>query len=255
MYENHSGKRKDTDLIFGFRAVAEAVLSGKDIDKVLLKRGLSGDLYHETFELLRQYEIPVQFVPIEKINSITRKNHQGIVAWTSPVTFYDIENYLPQLYEQGRMPLLLALDGITDVRNFGAIIRTAACTGVDAALIPDRGAARVNADAVKTSAGGLLTVPICRTADMKKSLLFLQQSGIRLIAATEKADKSYIKADFSGPAAIIMGAEDTGISAPLLKMADEQVAIPVFGPVQSLNVSVAAGLLMYEAVRQRDIPR
>ncbi len=242
---------KTEDLIFGIRAVIEAIKSGKDIDKVLLKKGPGGELYQEVFELIRGHQIPFQFVPVEKINRITRKNHQGVIAFISPVTFYDIENFLPALFEKGKDPFILVLDEVTDVRNFGAIVRTAECAGVDAVLIPEKGAARVNADAVKTSAGALHLMPVCRTRDLRKTVLFLQQSGLRVVAATEKSANLYTEADYSGPVAVIMGSEETGIDPRILALADERVKIPLRGQIQSLNVSVAAGLLVYEVVRQR----
>jgi len=238
-------------MIFGIRAVIEAINSGKEIDKVLLQKGERGDLFKEAFDLIRQHEIPFQYVPVEKLNRITRKNHQGVIAFVSPVTFYDIENYLPTLFEEGKNPVILVLDQVTDVRNFGAIVRTAECAGVDAVLVPDKGAARINADAVKTSAGALHLVPVCRTKDLKKSVLYLQQSGLKIIAATEKSSENYIKTDYSGPVAVVMGSEEFGIDRQILDLADDRVQIPILGKIQSLNVSVAAGLLVYEVVRQR----
>jgi 23S rRNA (guanosine2251-2'-O)-methyltransferase len=248
-------QKKNEDMIFGIRAVIEAIKSGKDIDKVLLKKGPGGELYQEVFELIRARQIPFQFVPLEKINRITRKNHQGVIAFISPVTFYDIENFLPALFEEGKNPFILVLDEVTDVRNFGAIVRTAECAGVDAILIPEKGAARINADAVKTSAGALHLVPVCRTRDLMKTVLYLQQSGLRLVAAAEKSSGHYAKGNYSGPVAIIMGSEENGIDPRILSLADDRVKIPVLGQIQSLNVSVAAGLLVYEVVRQREAIR
>lgn len=239
------------DFIFGIRVVIEAVNSGKDIDKILIKKGLAGELFKELFEKIREHAIPFQYVPLEKINRITRKNHQGVLAFISPVTFYELENFLPSVFEAGKNPLILVLDQVTDVRNFGAVIRTAECAGVDAVLIPEKGAARINADAVKTSAGALHLVPVCRSKDLKKSIVFLKESGLKIVAATEKAAGNYTKADLTGPVAMIMGSEEFGIDEQLLKLADEQVRIPVLGKIQSLNVSVAAALLVYETVRQR----
>jgi len=247
----HQPQKKSEDMIFGIRTVIEAIKSGKDIDKVLLKKGPGGELYQEVFELIRERQIPFQFVPVEKINRITRKNHQGVIAFISPVTFYDIENYLPTLFERGKNPFILVLDEVTDVRNFGAIVRTAECAGVDAVLIPEKGAARINADAVKTSAGALHLVPVCRTRDLRRTIVFMQQSGLRLIAATEKSSSDYIHGNYAGPVAIVMGSEETGIDPQILALADERVKIPILGQIQSLNVSVAAGLLVYEVVRQR----
>ena len=244
-------KKDNDEIIFGIRAVIEAIRSGKEIEKVLLRKGPGGELYREVFELIREYQVPFQFVPVEKLNRITRKNHQGVVAFMSPVTFYPVENLLPDLFERGENPLILVLDQVTDVRNFGAIVRTAECAGIHAVLVPEKGAARINADAVKTSAGALHLVPVCRTKDLYKTILFLQQSGLKIIAATEKASENYMKGDYSAPLAIVMGSEEYGIDQRIIDLADEKVRIPIFGQIQSLNVSVAAGLLVYEAVRQR----
>jgi 23S rRNA (guanosine2251-2'-O)-methyltransferase len=243
--------RNTDDFIFGIRSVIEAIESGKEIDKVLIKQGLSGDLFKELFEKIREHQVPFQYVPLEKINRISRKNHQGVLAFVSPVIFYDLENLLPAIFESGKTPLVLVLDQVTDVRNFGAIVRTAECAGVDAILIPEKGAARINADAVKTSAGALHLVPVCRTKDLKKSLVFLKESGLKIIAATEKAVDNYTGPDLTGPIAIVMGSEEYGIDQQILRVADVLVKIPILGKIQSLNVSVAAGLLVYEAVRQR----
>ena len=188
---NKAQKNTD-DFIFGIRAVIEAIDSSKEIDKILLKKGSGGDLFKELFEKIREHQIPFQYVPQEKINRITRKNHQGVLAFISPVTFYELENFLPSVFEAGKNPLILVLDQVTDVRNFGAIVRTAECAGVDAIVIPEKGAARINADAVKTSAGALHLVPVCRTKDLKKSIVFLKESGLRITAATEKSSNNYM---------------------------------------------------------------
>lgn len=239
-------------MIFGIRAVIEAIQAGKDIDRVLVKIGLEGDLAQELFAELRGTDIPVQRVPVEKLNRVTRKNHQGIVAFISSVTYQKLENIVPMIYEEGRVPFIVVLDGITDVRNFGAIARTCECAGVDAIVIPEKGSVSVNADAVKTSAGALHHITVCRERSVTEALRFLQQSGFRLVAATEKASKNYTETTaYVDPLAIVMGSEDTGISNENLRICDELVAIPQFGQIGSLNVSVAAGVLLYEAVRQR----
>jgi 23S rRNA (guanosine2251-2'-O)-methyltransferase len=250
MYNNKQEKPAD-DMIFGIRAVIEAIQEGKEIDKVLIKKGLIGDLFKEMFDLIRIHQVPFQYVPIEKINRISRKNHQGVLAFISPVALQRIEDIIPTLYEDGKTPLVLVLDQVTDVRNFGAIVRSAECAGVHAIVIPDKGSARINADAVKTSAGALHLVPVCRTRSMKETVSYLKESGLKMVAATEKAQAVYTNADMTGPMAIIMGSEDTGIDPRLLAMADLQVKIPILGQIESLNVSVAAGLLIYEVVRQR----
>lgn len=238
-------------MIFGIRAVIEAVEAGKEIDKILVKKELQGDLAKELFSVLKGTGIVMQKVPIERLNRITRKNHQGVVAFISSVTYQLLENLIPSLYEEGKVPLLVVLDGITDVRNFGAIARTCECAGVDAIVIPQRGSVSVNADAVKTSAGALHTLPVCRERNLHEALRFLQNSGIRLVAATEKAVHNYTDFSYTEPTAIILGAEDAGISADSLRVCDDMVKIPQFGTIGSLNVSVAAGVMIYEAVRQR----
>lgn len=240
------------DFIFGTRAVIEAIKNAKTIDKVLIKKGLNNDLFQQLHVLIKENNISVQFVPLEKINRVTRKNHQGVLAFISPVVFDNIENVLPGIYESGKDPLLLILDQITDVRNFGAIVRSAECAGVQAIIIPEKGMARIGADAVKTSAGALNHVPICRTNNLYQTIQFLIDSGIRIVAATEKGDKLYTDTDFKSPLGIVMGSEDTGISQQILDIAHEQLKIPILGKIESLNVSVSAALMIYEAVRQRN---
>ncbi|MDD2246107.1 MAG: 23S rRNA (guanosine(2251)-2'-O)-methyltransferase RlmB [Proteiniphilum sp.] len=244
---------REKEIIFGIRAVIEAVEAGKDIDKVLVKRELTGELFAELQQQLRRYEIPMQRVPVERIERITRKNHQGVVAFTSAVTYHKLENIVPLLYEEGKNPLIIVLDGLTDVRNFGAIARTCEVAGVDAIVIPARGSVSVNADAVKTSAGALYTIPVCREKNLKEAILFLRNSGIKVVAATEKAANFYTGTDLSVPTAIVMGAEDAGIAPEHLRICDELIKIPQFGTIQSLNVSVAAGVLIYEVIRQRKL--
>jgi len=239
------------DFIFGTRAVIEAIKNGRPVERVLIKKGLENNLFRQLFELVKENNIPFQFVPLEKINRVTRKNHQGVLAFVSAVEFTDIEMVLPGLFESGVEPLVLILDQITDVRNFGAIVRTAECGGVHAIVIPEKGMARIGADAVKTSAGALHLIPICRSSNLASAINFLKDSGMKVVASTEKAEKKYTEAKMNVPLALVMGAEDTGISPAILKLADEQVKIPLFGNIESLNVSVAAGLMIYEAARQR----
>lgn len=241
-----------SEYIFGLRAVIEAIEAGKDIDKVLIRKDLAGsDLSHELLEKIREYGIVVQRVPLEKLNRITMKNHQGVIALLSAVGYYDLEQMIPSIYDEGMLPFILLLDGITDNRNFGAIARTAECAGVDAIVIPERHSVSVNADAVKTSAGALLHIPVCRVRTISSAVKFLKESGVTVIGATEKGAESYTASDFTGPVAIVMGAEDTGISPEVLRQCDRLAAIPIIGSIGSLNVSVAAGVMMYETVRQR----
>ena len=240
------------EMIFGIRAVIEAVEAGKEIDKILIKKDLQGDLAKELFDLIKGRGFFVQRVPVERLNRITRKNHQGVIAFISSVTYQKAEDLVPFLFEQGKNPFFVMLDGVTDVRNFGAIARTCECAAVDAVIIPVRGSASVNADAVKTSAGALHTLPVCREQNLRSTLQYMKDSGFRIVAATEKGDYDYTKADYTGPLCIIMGAEDTGVSYENLALCDEWVKIPMLGTIESLNVSVAAGILVYEAVKQRN---
>lgn len=239
------------EYIFGIRAVMEAIEAGKDIDKVYIKKDLQGELVNELFNLIRQYGIVSQRVPIERINKITRKNHQGVIAILSAVTYHSLDNLVPQLYEDGILPFVVVLDGITDVRNFGAISRTCECVGANAIVIPERGSVTVNADAIKTSAGALHHLPVCRERNVVSAIRFLKDNGYQIVAASEKAQINYTEADYTGPIALVMGAEDVGISPETLKLCDTFVSIPMFGNISSLNVSVAAGVMMYEVVRQR----
>lgn len=240
------------DLVFGIHPVAEALHSGKVIDKVLVKKGQTGSGLHELIRTLHRSDVNIQYVPEEKLNRLTTGNHQGIIAFISEIDFYRLEEIVPLAYEKGRSPVILVPDGITDVRNFGAIARTAECAGVDALLISIKGSASVNPDAIKTSAGALYKIPVCRTGDMPASLKFLRDSGLQLLCASEKAEDSYFNVDLTVPCALIVGAEDKGISPGIIRIADRLIRIPMFGTIRSLNVSVAASLLMYEVVRQRE---
>lgn len=239
------------DFIFGIRAVIEAIEAGKSIDKVLIKKDLNGELAKELFSKIKEYDIVTQRVPIEKLNRITMKNHQGVIALLSPVSYFRLEHIVPTLYEEGIVPLIILLDGITDTRNFGAIARTAECAGVNTIVIPERNSVSVNADAVKTSAGALLHIPVCRESKIVDSVKYLKECGFNIVGATEKGNELYTDADFTVPTAIVMGAEDKGISDEVLRLCDNLSAIPLIGSIGSLNVSVAAGIIMYEAVRQR----
>jgi 23S rRNA (guanosine2251-2'-O)-methyltransferase len=244
--------KSNSDVIYGIRSVMEAILSGKEIDKVLIKKGLTGDLVQELLSLMREHGLAPQLVPADKFVQFGSRNHQGVVAFVSPVDFQPIEEVVARLWEEGKDPFLIVLDSVTDVRNFGAIVRTAQCAGAHAVIFPIKGSARIGSDAVKTSAGALHHTPICRVNSLKSTLLFLKNSGIKVVAATEKASTIYTKANLKAPIALVMGSEDAGISDNVIKMADELVAIPILGKVDSLNVSVAAGLMMYEVVRQNN---
>lgn len=240
-----------SQVVFGIRAVIEAIESGKQVDKVLMKKDLGGELARELLSVTREYNVPVQRVPVERINKVTRKNHQGVIAFMAAVDYYHVDDIVPALYDEGINPLVVVLDGVTDVRNFGAIARTCECAGVNCIVIPERNSVSVNADAVKTSAGALNYLPVCRERNLVKAVQYLRDSGFKVMGASEKTDLNYTKVDFNGPVAIVLGAEDTGISTDVLKLCDTLVAIPEFGQINSLNVSVAGGIMIYEVVRQR----
>ncbi|MCK4663769.1 MAG: 23S rRNA (guanosine(2251)-2'-O)-methyltransferase RlmB [Bacteroidales bacterium] len=245
--------KSTSEICFGIRAVEETIKAAKEIEKVFIKNGLRGELFNKLFVTIKELNIPFQFVPVEKLNRITRKNHQGIIAFISPVIFCNIENLVPQVYEKGEVPLFLILDSISDVRNFGAIVRTAECAAVNGIIISTKGSAQINSDSMKTSAGALNNMPICKSNNLKTTISFLKNCGIQICAATEKSDKIIYSADFNLPLAIIMGAEDKGIKKELLDLSDMLVKIPIFGNIESLNVSVAAGIILYEVLRQRNV--
>ena len=237
--------------IFGLRAVIEAIDSGKTIDKIFLQKGIKGELYSELETLVRKNAINSVYVPIEKLNRLTKKNHQGAVAQISPVEFFDLETLVLNVIESGKTPLFLLLDQLSDVRNFGAIIRTAECTGVDGIIIQKKGGAPVNGDTIKTSAGAVFKIPICKVDHIKDAVFHMQASGIKVIAASEKTDDLMYNVSFKEPCAMLMGSEDRGINPSILKVVDAKAKLPLFGEIESLNVSVACGAFLYEAVRQR----
>lgn len=244
-------KADEQDLVFGMFPVLEALRSGADVDKVLIQQGLKSPHMHELRALISELEIPTQLVPKEKLDRLTRANHQGLIGLMSPVSFQPLEEVLQRVYEEGRDPFLLVLDRVTDVRNFGAICRTAECAGVDAVIVPSRGSARIGSDALKTSAGALMNLPVCRSNNLKDTLDYLKNSGLRIVACTEKTESSLYEQSLDGPMIILMGSEEDGISPEYLKKADVRVKIPMFGKTESLNVSVATALVVYEVVRSR----
>ena len=237
--------------IYGIRALIEALKAGKTIDKVFLQKGLQGGLFRELMPLLQEAQVSVQYVPVEKLNRLTKKNHQGVVANLSPVDYHNFEDLVISVTESGATPLFLVLDHLSDVRNFGAIIRTAECTGVSGIIIPKRGSVSITADTVKTSAGAVFRVPICKVENLVDAVYYLQGSGIKVIGATEKAPTLLYELSLTEPLAIVMGAEDTGISKGVLKVLDQRAKLPLQGETSSLNVSVACGAFLYEVVRQR----
>lgn len=238
------------NIVFGLRPVIEAVEAGRQIEKIYVRKGSDGQLIGELKEMARVQRINVQEVPVEKLNRLTRGNHQGVVAQISAIVYADMEEILGGIPE-GTSGLLVIFDGVTDVRNFGGIARTAECAGAHGLIVPMKNAAPVNADALKSSAGALNIIPVCRVGSIRNTIKLLQAEGFRIVAATEKSDKLLYEADFGGPVAIVMGSEETGISKDVLKLCDDRVAIPLKGKIESLNVAAAAAIVLYEAVRQR----
>ena len=239
------------EFIFGTRAVIEAISAGKNIERVLLQKKTVSAGSQELFSLLRQNNIAFQFVPVEKLNRVTRKNHQGVIAFISLVSYTPLEEIVSRAYESGKDPFILILDHISDVRNFGAIARTAECAGIDGIIIPEKGSVRITADAIKTSAGALMKIPVAQVISLREAINYLCMSGLTIVSATEKSDTYLYDAGLTGPIALIMGSEDIGITASLLELSNKRVKIPMQGEIGSLNVSVAAGVVIYEIIRQR----
>ncbi len=237
--------------IFGIRTVIEAIRANKTIDKVFLQNGLSGELSSELEKLLRIKSIKASYVPLEKLNRLTDKNHQGVVASISPIEFYEIEELIEKVESLNKKSTYLLLDQVNDVRNFGAIIRSAECSGVDGIIIQKKSSAPINGDTIKTSAGGVFNIPICKVDHIKDAVFYLQANNIKIIAATEKTEDTIYDVDFKESCAIIMGAEGRGITPSILKLADYKAKLPMYGKIESLNVSVACGVFLYELVRQR----
>jgi len=242
---------ENNDMVFGLRPVIETIQSGKTFDKLFVQSNLTGELATELLELTKSNKVVVTKVPQEKLNRLTRKNHQGVVGFISPIEFANIDHIIDQCFTDGRDPIVLVLDRITDVRNFGAIVRTAECVGVDAIILPSRGAAQISGDAMKTSAGALNLVPICRSNNVLALLKSLQQSGLCLVACTEKTNATLYEIPYAQPTVIIMGSEDTGIAKEILDICNHKAKIPMVGKIGSLNVSTSTGIILYEAVRQR----
>jgi 23S rRNA (guanosine2251-2'-O)-methyltransferase len=244
------GKEK---FIYGIRPVIEAIKSGKEIDRILLQKNLKGETFRELFSLVREMDIPFQFVPPEKLNRLSHQNHQGVIAWLPEIMYQRVEDILMRAFEEGKSPLILILDGITDVRNLGSIARTAECAGVHAIILPVSGSAQINSEAVKSSAGALYKVPVCRSSEMKETIRYLKESGLAVIASSEHGMKNYTQANMTLPVCVMLGSEGAGIRPEYLSMCDETVFIPLQGEIGSLNVSVAAGVLLFEVNRQRNV--
>ena len=242
---------KNKEAIFGIRPIIEVIKSGKTIDKLFIQKGLHNESFAILWKLVRENRINYKHVPVEKMNRLTKKNHQGVFAFISPIDFYNIEDVIPSLYEDGKSPLILVLDRITDVRNFGAIARTAECSNVDCIIVPEQNSAAINSDAMKTSSGALNNIKICRTWNLKMTLQMLKDSGIQIVSCTEKTNNKIYSVNYQIPTAVILGSEENGISSEFLKFSDEKVKIPILGNIESLNVSVACGVILYEIVRQR----
>ena len=238
--------------IFGLRPIIEAIKSGNEIDTLFIQKGLKNDLFQELWGLVKLYKVNYKHVPIEKINRLTRKNHQGVFAFISPISFHKTDRIVQDVFEKGETPLFLILDRITDVRNFGAIVRSAECAGVQTIIIPQKGSAAINSDAMKTSAGALHNIPICREFNLKATIKYLKNSGLQIIGCTEKSNNLIYKSNLKIPTAIILGSEEDGISDEYLKLCDLKVKIPLYGKIKSLNVSVSAGIMIYEAIRQKN---
>ncbi|MEO1257914.1 MAG: 23S rRNA (guanosine(2251)-2'-O)-methyltransferase RlmB [Bacteroidota bacterium] len=239
------------NIIFGRHPVVDAIKAGSNFDKIFIQRGTVGDFEIEVRKLCRAHEIPLQYVPKEKLNRITRSNHQGIIGYLALLDYYKLEDVIPHLYEQGKTPLILLLDRVTDVRNFGAIARSAEVSGAHALAVPTSGSALINADAIKTSAGALTTLTVCREKSLITAIEFLQNMGVQVLASDLKGKKPIYEMDFTTPCAIVIGSEDDGISQGILDRVDERFIIPQKGTTDSFNVSVATGIMLYEATRQR----
>lgn len=252
MSERREHTRDLSSMVYGARAVTEAIRAGKEIDRLFIQEGMSNELLNELRQAAKEFNIVYQWVPQQKLQRLAPgKNHQGVIAFLSSISYYSIDQVLPSIYEKGESPFILILDRITDVRNFGAIARSAECAGVHAIVIPSQGAAQVNADAIKTSAGALHSIPVCREKNLKDVIEFLKESGLKIASCTEKGSTDHFKTDLTGPIAVIMGSEEDGISGEYLKRSDVRVQIPMHGTISSLNVSVATGIILFEVLRQR----
>jgi 23S rRNA (guanosine2251-2'-O)-methyltransferase len=238
-------------IIYGKHPVVDVIKSGKSIDQVMLLQGTRGEFEIEIRHLCREYNIPLKMVPKDRLSRETHGNHQGVIALLSPISYYKLEDVLPMIYENSKIPLLLLLDGVTDVRNFGSIARSAECCGVDAIVIPEKGTARINSDALKTSAGALSKIPVCRETSIQAAMELLQLSGIQIVASDLRGEKKIQELDLTMPTAFVIGSEDEGVSPHLLRRADHRFIIPQIGTTDSFNVSVAAGIMLYEVMRQR----
>jgi len=254
-YSSYKGEKRVAP-VFGIHPVIEAIRSGKEIEKIYFQKNIGNKLMSELNTEIKEFNIPFQFVPVEKLNHLVKsKNHQGVVAVLSPVEYQNLENIIPAVFEKGETPLVMILDRITDVRNLGAIARSAECAGVHAIVVPSRGSGQINSDAIKSSAGAIFNIPFCRSENLKQTIDTLKASGLRIIACTEKTEKTIYATDLTLPSAIILGSEEDGISEEYLKLCDAKSQIPLYGNIASLNVSVSAGIILYETIRQRNFSK
>ena len=240
----------DNNLIFGIRPVVEAIEAGREIEKLYIRKGAEGQLMTELRDLCLRHRARVQEVPVEKLNRLVRGNHQGVVAQIAAIAYVQLDDILERVPDD-ETPLVVVFDGVTDVRNFGAIARSAECAGAHGLIAPLKNSAPVNAEAIRASAGALTTIPVCRVGSIRNTIKTLQAEGFQVVAATEKSRKLLYDADLRRPTALVMGAEETGISKEVLKLCDERLAIPLIGRIESLNVSAAAAVMLFEVVRQR----
>ncbi|MAZ26380.1 MAG: 23S rRNA (guanosine(2251)-2'-O)-methyltransferase RlmB [Cytophagaceae bacterium] len=237
--------------IYGTRAIIEAISAEEDIDKIFIQKDQQNPLTKQLEGMANAQGIQISYVPIQKLNKLTRENHQGAVAQISPIKLQDFETVVNAALEKDKPALFLILDQLSDVRNFGAIVRTAECTGVQAIIVPKTGSAPITDDAIKTSAGAIFSMPVCKVDHVKDAIFYLQGSGVQIVAATEKTDDNLYNMDFKKPTALVMGSEDKGVSPGVLKLVDQKAKLPMYGNISSLNVSVACGAFLYEIVRQR----
>ncbi|HHP7242064.1 MAG TPA: 23S rRNA (guanosine(2251)-2'-O)-methyltransferase RlmB [Cyclobacteriaceae bacterium] len=250
--KNISTKKLD---VYGTRAIIESIKAGKSIEKVFIQKGMRSELSDQLFKLIRDNDISFSVVPFEKLNKITRKNHQGAIAILSPVYYADLYNVISDCYDKGNVPFILLLDRVTDVRNFGSIVRTSECAGVNAIVIPKNGAAQINQDSIKTSAGAINYIPVCKEHNLLNTIQYLKDSGLQIIGASEKSNDYVYDIDLTTPTCIVMGSEEDGISPTILKNCDYMVKLPIAGKIESLNVAVATGIITYEVIRQRGLSK
>ncbi len=241
------------NFIVGIHPVTEALESDKNIEKVMFRQGMEGPQFRVLLDQLRDKGIQVQFAPQERLNRLTKANHQGVIAFLPQIEYVTLDKFTISEKERDALPLVLILDGISDVRNFGAIARSAECAGAHGIILPAKGSASVNADSIKTSAGALLRIPVCKVSNVREAIFFLKAGGYTIFSSTERAESTIYQANFKVPTAIILGSEDRGVSRSALELSDHHVRIPMAGQISSLNVSAAASVILFEILRQRSV--